>query len=214
MRIAIINEISASEKNSAVVRALEGRDYTLWNVGMTDPDDQPQLTYLHTGFLTGLLLNLGAVDLVVGGCGTGVGYMLSSMMYPGVYCGLASEPLDAWLFAQINGGNCISLALNQGYGWGGDVKLRHLFDRLFEVEWGCGYPSHRQEAQRRLRQELESISRSAHRPMMDILSALDPVFVAHSLKARYIRGFIEATAEQNHPENRELVNALLPLLDS
>ncbi len=42
------------------------------------------------------------------------------MQYPGVSCGLIADPLDAWLFSMINAGNCISLALNKGYGWAGE----------------------------------------------------------------------------------------------
>lgn len=44
------------------------------------------------------------------------------------YCGLIQSPLDAWLFGQINGGNCISLALNFGYGWATDINLWFVFD--------------------------------------------------------------------------------------
>ncbi len=77
--------------------------------------------------MSALLLNLKAVDFVVGGCGTGLGYLNAVMQYPGVFCGHLLTPLDAFLFARINAGNCVSLALNQGYGWAGDVNLRmHL----------------------------------------------------------------------------------------
>ena len=42
------------------------------------------------------------------------GYLNSAMQYPNVFCGLILDPLDAWLFTQINGRNCISLALKRG----------------------------------------------------------------------------------------------------
>jgi hypothetical protein len=94
------------------------------------------------------------------------------MQYPGVFCGHIITPLDAWLFTQINGGNCISLMLNQGYGWAGDVNLRFIFDRLFSVERGGGYPPHRQAAQRQYRGTLTAISGLAHRPWADIIAGL------------------------------------------
>ena len=102
--------------------------------------EPPELQYIQTGLLTGLLLHLKRVDLVVGGCGTGQGYLNSAMQYPGVCCGHILTTLDAWLFAQINDGNCMSLMLNQGYGWAGDVNLRMIFDAYFSVERGRGYP--------------------------------------------------------------------------
>jgi len=109
---------------------------------------------------------------VVGGCGTGQGYLNSAMQYPGVFCGLILDPLDAWLFTQINGGNCTSLALNKGYGWAGDVNLRFIFDRIFSVERGCGYPAHRREPQQAAIKTLETVSGLTHRPFDEIIAAL------------------------------------------
>jgi hypothetical protein len=94
------------------------------------------------------------------------------MQYPRVVCGHILNSLDAWLFTQINGGNCISLMLNQGYGWAADVNLRFIFDRIFSVESGCGYPSHRRASQRESRETLEEVSRLAHRPFAEIIAAL------------------------------------------
>ena len=120
MKIAVISEVSAVAKNPDIVAALEGRGHEIFNVGMKTADEKPELTYIQTGLLAGLLLGTNRVDLVVGGCGTGQGFLNSSLQYPGVMCGLIANDLDAWLFGQINGGNCISLALLVGYGWAGD----------------------------------------------------------------------------------------------
>lgn len=177
MRIAVINETSACDKNADIVAALEGRGHTIVNAGMKVKGSQPELTYIHTGFLSALLLNTGKVDFVVGGCGTGQGYLNAALQYPGVSCGLVSSPLDAWLFAQINGGNCLSLPLNQGYGWAADVNLQFLFDRLFSVEIGCGYPEHRKESQKESRDILNELSQSVHLSFPDIIRSLpDAVF--------------------------------------
>ncbi len=140
MKIAVINEISAADKNADILKALEGRGHEILNLGNTRAGDSPGLLYIHTGLMSALLLNLKAVDFVVGGCGTGLGYLNSVMQYPGVFCGHLLTPLDAFLFARINAGNCVSLALNQGYGWAGDVNLRLMFDALFTPEAGSGYP--------------------------------------------------------------------------
>lgn len=177
MRIAVVNETSAADRNADILAALANRGYEVLNVGMTRSGAQPELQYTHTGFISALLLNLKRVDYVVGGCGTGQGYLNSVLQYPGVVCGLILDPVDAWLFAQINGGNCISLALNKGYGWAGDVNLRFIFDRLFSVERGSGYPPHRREAQRASIRTLEAISQATHRSLAEIVAALpDNVF--------------------------------------
>lgn len=172
MRIAVLNETSAADRNADILRALEGRGFEVVNAGMTRNGAHPELSYIHTGFLTALLLNLGRADFVVGGCGTGQGYLNSAMQYPGVFCGHVLNDLDAWLFTQINGGNCISLALNQGYGWAADVNLKFIFDRIFSVERGGGYPPHRAGPQRDYRNKLWEVSRSTHRTMAEIVGAL------------------------------------------
>ena len=107
MRIAVINEISAADKNADILKGLAGRGHEILNLGNTRGDESPGLLYIHTGLMSALLLNFNLVDFVVGGCGTGLGYLNSVMQYPGVFCGHLLTPLDAFLFARINAGNCI-----------------------------------------------------------------------------------------------------------
>ena len=182
MRICVINETSAADKNADILAALEASDgHEVINAGMTQRGASPGLTYIHTGLISALLLHLGRVDFVVGGCGTGQGYLNAVMQYPGVFCGHILNSLDAWLFTQINGGNCISLALNQGYGWAGDVNLRFVFERIFSVESGCGYPPERSESQQNSRLLLERISAAVHLPFAAIIETLPEEIVQPAL---------------------------------
>lgn len=208
MKIAVINETSAADRNADIIAALEGRDHELFNVGMRKNGEKPELLYIHTGLMAAMLLNLGRVDFVVGGCGTGQGFLNSCMQYPGVFCGHILSALDAWLFTQINGGNCISLALNQGYGWAADVNLRFIFDRIFSVERGCGYPAHRKDPQQAARQTLEQISSLVHHSYAEIIGTLpDPVL----MPALEYPGFIElvdVATIQNEGLKQALMNRL------
>lgn len=173
MRVAIINEVSAKDKNSDITEALRKVNIEPVSAGMINGDNAVELTYIHTGLMAGILLNLGAVDMVIGGCGTGQGFLVSAMQYPSVFCGLISEPLDAWLFSQINGGNCVSLALNKGYGWAGKINLEYVFEKLFKDESGRGFPVERQESQRISRERLKGISINAHKSMIDIIKGIE-----------------------------------------
>jgi len=173
MKIAVINETSAADKNKDIITALDEFGHEIFNVGMTKTGGHPELTYIDTGFLGALLLNTKRVDFVIGGCGTGQGFLNSVMQYPGVFCGHILSPLDAWLFTQINGGNCISLALNQGYGWAGDANLRFIFEKLFSVESGSGYPEHRRVSQQQSRKILANISQKTHLPFEVIVEKMD-----------------------------------------
>jgi ribose 5-phosphate isomerase RpiB len=172
MRIAVINEISAADKNADIMKALAGCGHEILNLGNTSSTDKSPLLYIHTGLMSALLLNLKAVDFVIGGCGTGLGYLNSVLQYPGIVCGHLLTPLDAYLFARINAGNCVSLALNQGYGWAGEVNLKLIFDALFTSETGSGYPMSRAEPQRQGREILAQISLATHQPMAKILGLL------------------------------------------
>ena len=194
MKIAVVNETSAADRNADILAALEGRGHEVINAGMTKNGATPEITYIHTGLISAILLNLKRVDFVIGGCGTGQGYLNAVMQYPGVFCGHILTSLDAWLFTQINGGNCISLMLNQGYGWAADVNLQFIFDRLFSVESGCGYPAHRQASQRASRETLEGVSDLTHRPFTDIIAMLPDGVIKPAVEFPGIKELIDVNS--------------------
>ena len=51
---------------------------------MYTAEDEAQLTYVQVGILAAVLLNSGAADYVITGCGTGEGAMLACNSFPGV----------------------------------------------------------------------------------------------------------------------------------
>lgn len=174
MKVAVINEVSARDKNPLIVAALQSKGCEVINIGMREGDfvGEP-LTYIHIGLIAAVAINLGCADFVVGGCGTGQGFMISAMQYPNVFCGLIESPLDAWLFGQINGGNCVSLALNKGFGWAGDINLNYIVEKLLQDQFGGGYPEARKDSQKASRQALQKISSLAHKNMQEILDSID-----------------------------------------
>ena len=190
MRIAVINEVSARDKNKFIIDALGQVNAEVHNIGMSESTDSPELTYIHTGLMAALSLASGAADFVVGGCGTGQGFLISVMQYPGVYCGLITNPLDAWLFSQINGGNCVSLALNKGFGWAGDIELKYIFDKLFCDAPGQGYPPHRSESQCASRDTLVKINGLTHKDFVAIIKSFDKTILNTVLKHSSFTSFI------------------------
>ena len=191
MKIAVVNEVSACSKNPDIINALDILHADFVNIGMTGKPGEPELTYIDTGFLAALMLNAGRADFVIGGCGTGQGFLNAAMQYPHVFCGLADQPLDAWLFAKINGGNCLSLALNKGYGWAGDMNLLFLFDRLFQVEMGTGFPASRAESQKNSREQLKQLSDCTHKPFAEIVAQMDSSIVRRVLQFPGVRDVLQ-----------------------
>lgn len=198
MRIGVLNEVSACARNRDIMAALSPRrENEILNLGMKAPEEAHPITYIQTGIMSAVLLNCGICDLVIGGCGTGQGYFNAVMQFPGVFCGLIQEPLDAWLFSQINGGNCISLALNKGYGWASDVNLCYLFERLFMDLPGGGYPKERAESQKDSREILADISRKAHKTLPEILKDLDEPVKAPIRRRNEFMEVLKAYSKEN-----------------
>ncbi len=181
MRIALINENSQAAKNTIIETALrkvaDSKGYEVVNYGMYAADDAAQLTYVQNGILAAVLLNSGAADFVVTGCGTGEGAMLALNSFPGVICGHVENPLDAYTFAQINDGNAISIPFALGFGWGGELNLEYIFEKLFSEPFGGGYPKERVVPEQRNKKILDGVRAAAFRPLTDILNDLDPELV-------------------------------------
>lgn len=176
MKIALMNEFSQAAKNAAVLEQLNdvagGLGHSVFNVGMSDDNDH-RLTYIHLGIIASLLLNSKAVDFVVAGCGTGQGALMSLNAYPGVNCGYCIDPADAYLFAQINNGNALSLPFAKGYGWGAELNVRYIFEKAFTGEKGMGYPPERRESQVTNAGILDKVKAATTKPYLEGLKAID-----------------------------------------
>lgn len=176
MKIALINENSQASKNELVYNTLNKvaakYGHTVDNYGMFGADDKP-LTYVQNGILAGLLINSGAADFVITGCGTGSGAMLACNSFPRVLCGLIVEPSDAYLFSQINAGNACAFPFAKGFGWGAELNLENCFEKLFSEPAGGGYPKERVVPEQRNKKILDAVKEVTHTKMIDILKNID-----------------------------------------
>ena len=198
MRIALINENSQAAKNSIIEKALrkvvEPMGFEVRNYGMYAADDEAQLTYVQNGILAATLLNAGACDYVITGCGTGEGAMLALNSFPGVICGHVATPLDAYTFAQINDGNAISLPFALGFGWGGDLNLEYIFEKLFCEPSGGGYPKERAVPEQRNKKILDQVKLVTYKTMEEILPALDQELVKGAFAGKNFKEYFFADA--------------------
>ena len=63
------------------------------NYGMFSAEEKEgYITYVQAGLLTAILINSGAADYVITGCGTGEGAMLACNSFPKVLCGHVVDP--------------------------------------------------------------------------------------------------------------------------
>ena len=179
MRIALINENSQAAKNEIIFKALkkvaDEKGYEVDNYGMYSAEDKASLTYVQNGILAATLLNSGAADFVVTGCGTGEGAMLALNSFPNVICGHVATPLDAYTFAQINDGNAIAIPFALGFGWGGDLNLEYIFEKLFSEPFGGGYPKERVVPEQRNKKILDEVRKvTLNQDLVEILKTSIP----------------------------------------
>ena len=187
MRVALINENSQASKNVIIYDALkkvsEKYNYEVFNYGMENSEEN-NLTYVQVGLLAAILLNSNAVDFVVTGCGTGEGAMLALNSFPNVLCGYVTDPTDAYLFSQINAGNAIAMPYAKGFGWGSELTLTYIFEKLFSTEFGGGYPKERAIPEQTNKKILDKVKKITHKDMLTILKEIDKEFLYNTINRK------------------------------
>ena len=191
MKIGIIQASSQADKNGMIVRAVQryASGAEIINFGCRT-GDSGIYSYVEISLLAGLLLTSGAVDFIVTGCSSGQGMMLACNSFPGVLCGYIPTPADAWLFAQINNGNAVSLPLGEGYTWAGKDNLEQTLKKLFSEPFGQGYPKN--EAARKLRDTvlLKEIRAKSQTTVTGFLDSLAPELRNRILSKQDVIGYI------------------------
>lgn len=199
MKIALIIENSQAAKNALVNEALtavaEPLGHQVFNYGMYTAEDTASLTYVMNGLLAGILLNSGAADFVVTGCGTGMGSMLAANAMPGVFCGLVIDPTDAFLFGQINDGNAISMPYAKGFGWAAELNLQDVYRKLFDGERGLGYPKERAQIMAKNRGILKDLKAASCRDMLTVLKTVDQDLLKAAIAGERFAEYFYANAK-------------------
>lgn len=178
MKIAVVQASSQVSKNNMLFQYTKkyAKNSEVINYGCF-PADVEKYSYLEIALLTGMLINYNIVDFVVTGCSSGQGMMLACNSMPGILCGYTPTPKDAYLFAQINNGNAISLPLGEDYTYAGEKNLEETMKALFSEPFGGGYP--KSEASRKISDanRLKEIRISSQISFKELLGMFDEKIV-------------------------------------
>lgn len=191
MIVGLIHASSQANKNYLLYDALKkysaGNDIV--NFGCF-PDETERYSYIEISLEIGILLASGAIDFIVTGCSSGQGMMLACNSMPGVICGYVPTPNDAYLFAQINNGNAVSLPLGEKYTYSGNYNCMQTLEMLFSEPFGQGYP--KEEAARKLRDTelLKTIRKKSQIDLISLLEKLDNHLIAKILKKTDVVDYI------------------------
>ena len=203
MKIGIIQASSQAGKNKMIFHAVQryAAGSEVINFGCYAGDSE-QYSYIEVSLMAGLLLSSGAVDFIVTGCSSGQGMMLACNNMPGVLCGYIPTPMDAYLFAQINDGNAVSLPLGEEYTWAGEENRDKTIARLFSEPFGQGYP--KSEAERKLADTrlLKNIRNSSQVKMTELLKTLEKPLLDKVLSKKDV---VEYVLENGRDEELSLL---------
>lgn len=174
MKIGIVQASSQASKNGMLYEYTKqyAAGHEVFNFGCR-ADEDAVYSYIEISVMIGLLLNSGALDFIVTGCSSGQGMMLACNVMPDVICGYAPTPMDAYLFAQINHGNAVSLPLGEAYTYSGSDNCRETIEKLFKEPFGQGYPREEADRKRRDTGMFKDMKSKAHVDFISFLDKLD-----------------------------------------
>lgn len=166
-----------------------------------DKNEKIEFSYVQTAFCISLLIESKVVDFVVTGCTSGQGMMLACNSMPGLICGYAANPTDAYFFGRINNGNVMSFPLGLNFGWGGEINLQNTFKALFEEPFGIGYPL--KDADRKKKDSLlvKKINSYSKKTLLDLIPCLDEEFLQSAFRQKHVCDFVMQNGKDERFKN-------------
>ena len=205
MRVAVIQGTTRRNMNlllfESVKKAVRSSDEVL-NFGIFEEENE-QYSYVEIAILISFLIESGAVDFVVTGCSSGQGMTLACNSLPGLLCGYIETPQDAFLFGRINGGNVASLPLGLNFGQQGELNLQYTLDKLFDGEFGMGYPENEAERKRLEASALKNLNRLTKRSWEELLDQIPKDNLNKLLQRKIVMNTII-----NKESNKEFIRLL------
>ena len=97
--------------------------------------------------------------------------------------------------SSVNNGNCIAMPFAKGWGWGAELNLQYVFEKLFVEEWGGGYPKERAVPEQRNAKILNEVKKVTHRDLLEILPNLDQDLVKGAVAGAQFKELFFANAK-------------------
>ena len=193
MKIGVIQATSQSMKNELLyhctVKSVEKHRYEVINFGCYE-DESCHFSYIEIAVMISMLLSSKSIDFVVTGCSSGQGMMIACNSLPDVICGYVENPQDAFLFGRINDGNAVSIPLGLNFGWAGEINLQCTLEKLFEDEFGIGYPPEDADRKKQDTLLLKKINALTKRNAIDVYEQLDKALIQKVLKKSNVVEYI------------------------
>ena len=89
-----------------------------------------------------------------------------------------------------NDGNAVSIPLGLNFGWAGEINLQCTLDKLFEDEFGIGYPPEDADRKKQDTLLLKEINALTKRNAIDVFEQLDKSLIQKVLKKQNVIEYI------------------------
>lgn len=193
MKIGVIQATSQAKKNKLLyhctANSVEKHGYEVINFGCYE-DESCSFSYIEIAVMISMLLSSKSIDFVVTGCSSGQGMMIACNSLPDVICGYVENPQDAFLFGRINDGNSVSVPLGLNFGWAGEINLQCTLEKLFEDEFGIGYPPEDADRKKQDTLLLKEINALTKRNAIDVFKQLDKALIQKVFKKHNVVEYI------------------------
>jgi len=193
MKIGVIQATSQAKKNKLLyhctANSVEKHGYEVINFGCYE-DESCSFSYIEIAVMISMLLSSKSIDFVVTGCSSGQGMMIACNSLPDIICGYVENPQDAFLFGRINDGNAVSIPLGLNFGWAGEINLQCTLEKLFDDEFGIGYPPEDADRKKEDTLLLKEINALTKRNAIDVFKQLDKTLIQKVLKKHNVVEYI------------------------
>ena len=193
MRIGIIQGTTQVDKNEIIYRITNkvvlSKNYEVINFGVY-LEEINSYSYTEIAVLIALLINSKVVDFVITGCSSGQGINLACNTLPGLLSGFIQNPQDAYLFGRINDGNVASLSLGLGFGWLGELNLEYTLEKLFDGDFGIGFPQEIAERKIKETDRVKKFNEISKVSLIEFMEQLEQEFMAKILSKKDVIDYI------------------------
>ena len=95
----------------------------------------------------------------------------------------------------------------KGFGWGAELWLQYIFEKLFGCESGGGYPKERVVPEQRNKKILDGVKEITHKDIMTILKTIDQDFLKTAISGEKFQEYFFPNCQV--PEIAEYLKSVL-----
>jgi len=95
----------------------------------------------------------------------------------------------------------------EGFGWGAELRLQYIFEKLFGCESGGGYPKERVVPEQRNKKILDGVKEITHKDIMTILKTIDQDFLKTAISGEKFQEYFFPNCQV--PEIAEYLKSVL-----